>query len=90
MVVVVFQKLNCITLTFHYYYIMQKLFTTTLSISDLVFFEIATTLCILAISWRASVEQFLWIAGIVFGAYYVHKAQNKTPPVENNNTTETK
>lgn len=57
---------------------MQKI---PFSISDLVFLEIATTLCILAIKWTASVEQFLGIAWIVFGAYYVHKAQNKNNPV---------
>jgi len=48
------------------------------SVADIVFLEIATTLCILALKGTASVEQFLWITGIVFGAYYVHKAQNKT------------
>lgn len=54
----------------------------TFSISDIVFLEIATTLCILAVTGQASVEQFLGIAGIVFGAYYVHKAQNKNLPKE--------
>lgn len=49
-----------------------------ISISDIVFFMIASTLCFLALTGKATVDQFLGIAGIVFGSFYVHKAQNKT------------
>lgn len=47
------------------------------SISDIVFFMIATTVCYLAINGRITAEQFLGIAWIVFWSFYVHKAQNK-------------
>lgn len=47
------------------------------SISDIVFFMIASTLCYLAATWTPIDERFLAISSTVFGAFYVHKAQNK-------------
>lgn len=47
------------------------------SISDIVFFMIAFTLCYLAGTWTPIDERFLAISSTVFGAFYVHKAQNK-------------
>lgn len=57
-----------------------------ISVSDVVFVMIATTICYLAIIGKLSSEQFLNIASMVFAAYYVHKAQNRIiPGVESNN-----
>ena len=53
---------------------------TPISISDIVFFMIALTLCASTILWKVSTEQFLTVASMVFSAFYVHKAQNKNNP----------
>lgn len=53
-----------------------------LSIADIVFFMIALTFCIITIQWVISSEQFLTVVGMVFSAFYVHKAQNKDLPKE--------
>lgn len=55
--------------------LINKIIST--SIADVVFFMIASTICYLAIVEKISPEQFLWIAWIAFGSFYVHKAQNK-------------
>lgn len=47
------------------------------SIADIVFFMIASTICYLAVVGKPVDPQFLVIVGNVFGAFYVHKAQNK-------------
>ena len=47
------------------------------SVSDIVFFMVASTLCYLAIVGKPVDPQFLVIVGNVFGAFYVHKAQTK-------------
>lgn len=64
---------------------MDKLITklTFISIADIVFFMIATTVCYLAVIGNITPEQFLSIATMVFSAFYVHKAQNK-PTTEPN------
>lgn len=56
------------------------------SIGDVVFLEIATTVCFLAVTGRMGAEQFLNVVGVVFAAYYVHKAQNKPQPEPANET----
>lgn len=62
---------------------MDKLINklAAISVADIVFFMIATTVCYLAINGRITAEQFLGIAWIVFWSFYVHKAQNKTLPI---------
>lgn len=62
---------------------MDKVLTkiSLISIADIVFFMIASTVCYLAIIWQITPEQFLSIATMVFSAFYVHKAQNKTLPI---------
>lgn len=47
------------------------------SIADIVFFMVASTLCYLVIDGKPVDPQFLVLVGNVFGAFYVHKA-NKT------------
>lgn len=55
-----------------------------ISISDIVFFMVAVTLCIMTVMWKVSSEQFLTVVSMVFSAFYVHKAQNKiVPPPQN-------
>ena len=62
----------------------------TISIADIVFFMVASTLCYMAIIWQITGEQFLWIAGIVFWSFYVHKAnQNKVQSEPNTSSTTT-
>ena len=58
-----------------------------ISIADVVFFMIASTVCYLAIIGNITPEQFLSIATMVFSAFYVHKAQNK--PITDPNTSVT-
>lgn len=62
--------------------IINKL--TLISIADIVFFMIASTVCYLSIVGQITPDQFLTIASMVFSAFYVHKAQNKTLTEETN------
>lgn len=48
-----------------------------ISMADIVFFMIALTFCVITIKWTISSEQFLTVVGMVFSAFYVHKAQIK-------------
>lgn len=68
---------------------MDKILTkiSLISIADVVFFMIASTVCYLSIIGNITPEQFLSIATMVFSAFYVHKAQNK--PITDPNTVNT-
>ena len=50
---------------------------------------VASTLCYMAIIWQISGEQFLWIAGIVFGSFYVHKSYQSKAQAEPNTSSTT-
>jgi hypothetical protein len=59
-----------------------------LSISKLVFLLVAITVCWLVIEWRMTVDQFMNIVMMVFGSYYVQKANDKTVATASDNTSD--
>lgn len=57
-----------------------------ISIADIVFFMIALTFCVITIKWVISSEQFLTVVGMVFSAFYVHKANKGNIQSEHDTT----